>query len=70
MTAFAEFSLTDAALGDDTGDDGVIVDQGGPGIPTASATVPTLSDWGRWMLLLSLGFLAFRHLKRAGGMMK
>ncbi len=41
QVATASFNLTDAGLGDDTGDDGVIVDQGGPGLPPA--TVPPVT---------------------------
>jgi hypothetical protein len=45
------FSITDGGLGDDDlAANGAIVDQGGPGIPGASA-IPTLSEWA--MLLLA-----------------
>lgn len=49
--ATATFTLHDNQLGDDTGDDGVIVDQGGPGNSNAIAPVPTLSEWS--MIALS-----------------
>jgi hypothetical protein len=48
----ASFSLADNLLGDDTGDDGVIVDQGGPGFPAAAYSIPTLSNL--LVLLLSV----------------
>lgn len=49
--ATATFTLNDNQLGDDTGNDGVIVDQGGPGNGQSAAAIPTLSQWG--MILLS-----------------
>ncbi|MHC1623205.1 MAG: choice-of-anchor U domain-containing protein, partial [Candidatus Methanospirareceae archaeon] len=48
-------SFQDDRLGDDTGDDGVIVDQGGPGIPGAVAQVPALTPVG---LLALIGILS------------
>ncbi len=43
----ATFTLVDGQPGDDTGTDGVIVDQGGPGQPgDGLATIPTASPWG------------------------
>lgn len=48
-------SFQDDRLGDDTGDDGKIVDQGGPGTPGAAATVPALTPIG---LLALIGILS------------
>ncbi|HPA51785.1 MAG TPA: DUF11 domain-containing protein [Thermoanaerobaculia bacterium] len=43
----ASFTLVDGQTGDDTGIDGVIVDQGGPGQPGESvATIPVAGPWG------------------------
>jgi hypothetical protein len=64
--AYAEFSLVDGQLGDDTGIDGVIRDQGGPGM--ASVLVPTMTGWGLavfFMLMAgpALWFVRRRHLR-------
>ncbi len=53
--ARARFSLADGVLGDDTGVDGVIVDQGGPGTPLPAASIPTASEW---MLIVMAMLLA------------
>ncbi len=43
----ASFTLFDGQAGDDTGIDGVIVDQGGPGQPVEGvATIPAAGPWG------------------------
>lgn len=43
----ASFTLVDGQTGDDTGIDGVIVDQGGPGQPGENvATIPLAGPWG------------------------
>ena len=58
--AYAEFTLTDGGLGDDTGRDGVIVDQGGPGIPPRSVeSVPTMSEWGMILTVLFMLLASF-----------
>ncbi len=68
--AYAEFTLTDGELGDDTGADGVIVDQGGPGIPAAtganadSTPVPTMSEWGMILTGLFMLFASFVMIRR------
>ena len=48
--AYAEFTLIDGQFGDDTGVDGVIYDQGGPGQPPV--WIPTMTGWG--MIILSI----------------
>ena len=63
--ARARFTLTDGKLGDDTGVDGVIVDQGGPAIPGIES-IPTASEW---MLLLLAALLATAGWFTAGGRM-
>jgi cysteine-rich repeat protein len=60
---FASFTLSDNVVGDDTGDDGVIVDQGGPGFSTA-APVPVASGWGVLGSLLMLLGVGWRRLWR------
>ena len=70
----ATFTITDGGLGDDDlTADGVIVDQGGPGIPGGQvgevAAIPTLGGWGLLLLtgLLMLGFfLTMRASNLAG----
>ncbi len=54
--------LTDGQLGDDTGLDGVIVDQGGPGGPPVS--VPTMNEWGMIIFMIFAGLGAFYYLRR------
>ena len=62
------FTLVDGGLGDDDlAANGVIADQGGPGVPGAPAApmpVPTLSEWA--MALLGL-LLVATGVRRAGG---
>ena len=68
--AYAEFTLIDGGLGDDTGVDGVIVDQGGPGIPAAtgvnadSTPVPTMSEWGIILTGLFMLFASFVMIRK------
>ena len=55
--------LADDRLGDDTGDDGIIVDQGGPSIPQPRAEIiPVNHPWALWFMLLALLALARRPL--------
>ncbi len=77
QVATARFNLTDGGLGDDTGVDGVIVDQGGPALPTAVTPPPVVIPpavnppakpipvFGPWMFVLLstlLGFIgSWRH---------
>lgn len=56
--ARARFTLTDGQLGDDTGVDGEIVDQGGPGAPVTP--IPTASEWMLLMLALALALAGAR----------
>jgi len=62
---YAQFTLTDGSLGDDTdGADNIIYDQGGPGFPGGSTTsVPAMNGFGAAtlsMLLLLAGVYAWR----------
>ena len=57
--------LTDGGIGDDDGvANGVIVDQGGPGIPTAVARVPTLTPIGIIALVGLLSAVAISKIRR------
>ena len=47
----ATLSLGDGLQGDDTGVDGVIVDQGGPGQPGTGEAIPSLQPWGLTLLM-------------------
>jgi hypothetical protein len=56
----ATFSITDGGQGDDDlALNGVIVDQGGPGI-TPGTPIPTLSQWMLALLALGVGAAAWR----------
>lgn len=54
--------LVDGQLGDDTGVDGIIVDQGGPGAP--AAVVPTVDEWGMIIFMILAGFGGVLYLRR------
>ena len=57
--------LTDGGVGDDDGvANGVIVDQGGPGIPTGVARVPTLTPIGILALAGLLAVVAVSRMRR------
>lgn len=58
----ASFVIIDNGTGDDDGTVGIIVDQGGPGQP--SAGVPTVNEWGMVIFVLLAGFGAAYHLRR------
>jgi hypothetical protein len=65
------FSITDGGLGDDDlAANGIVEDQGGPGVPTPAAfvpvQVPALSEWA--LLLLATLTLAagLRGIRRIG----
>jgi hypothetical protein len=60
--ARASFSLADGELGDDTGVDGEIVDQGGPSIP--GAEIPMLSGWLLLVVALMLALAGAWVLRR------
>jgi hypothetical protein len=62
--AYAEFSLTDGQLGDDTGVDGRIVDQGGPGQGQAVMAVPTMTEWGIILFMVLAGTVAVWQMRR------
>jgi hypothetical protein len=58
--------LVDGQLGDDTGIDGVIVDQGGPGQPNGNGAVavPTMSEWGMILFMALAGLSSAYYLRR------
>jgi hypothetical protein len=59
--------LADNRLGDDTGDDGIIVDQGGPASGTSGGppmAVPVDRPWALLLLTLATLLLAHRNLPR------
>ncbi|GIW43126.1 MAG: hypothetical protein KatS3mg077_0408 [Candidatus Binatia bacterium] len=60
---FAAFTLSDGVVGDDTGDDGTIVDQGGPGLANAAA-VPVGAGWGFLGSVIVLVAVAWWYLGR------
>ncbi|MGA7615928.1 MAG: Calx-beta domain-containing protein, partial [Thermoanaerobaculia bacterium] len=62
--ARANFTLTDGTLGDDTGVDGEIIDQGGPIAPASSATaIPTASGWALLLMAMLLAVIAVVRLR-------
>jgi len=63
--AYAEFGLIDGQLGDDTGVDGVIYDQGGPASPgTPVADAPAMNGWGMFLFMLLAGLGAMHRVVR------
>lgn len=56
--ASARFRLTDGAVGDDTGVDGLIFDQGGPGLPQEISAAPLLTPAGLVITLFVLVLVA------------
>ncbi|MBW3672387.1 MAG: IPTL-CTERM sorting domain-containing protein [Acidobacteria bacterium] len=61
--ARANFTLNDGQLGDDTGVDGEIVDQGGPGAPGPMSSIPTTSEWMLLLLMMTLAITGFWKLR-------
>ena len=61
--ARARFTLIDGQLGDDTGIDGQIIDQGGPAVPAPSQSIPTLSEWMMIMMALVLAAVGVSRLR-------
>jgi hypothetical protein len=61
---YAEFDLTDGQIGDDTGVDGTIYDQGGPAQQGGPAVIPTLNEWGMIILSLLMAVSAFIVIQR------
>ena len=58
-------NLQNGQFGDDTGvEDGVIVDQGGPGEPAQATPVPTMNEWGMIVLTVLLGIGSVYYLLR------
>jgi hypothetical protein len=54
--------LQDNVLGDDTGEDGIIVDQGGPAqLPPA---VPTMNEWGMIIFIALAGMGSVYYMRR------
>jgi hypothetical protein len=65
----ATFTITDGARGDDDLTvNGTIVDQGGPGVLADPVVVPTLGEWGAWILsaLMLLGLVGAIRPARKG----
>jgi hypothetical protein len=62
--AMVHFTLTDGEVGDDTGHDGVIVDQGGPGSALRPAPAPALDSLGRILALAVLALLGGVAIRR------
>jgi hypothetical protein len=58
--------LKDGEVGDDTGLDGIIVDQGGPGQPGNGGTVsiPTINEWGMIIFMALAGLVSIYSLRR------
>jgi hypothetical protein len=57
--------LQDGQLGDDTGVDEIIVDEGGPGQTSPSpAAIPTMTEWGMIILIALLGIGSVYYLRR------
>ena len=61
--ARASFTLNDGELGDDTGVDGVIVDQGGPGASDPVNSIPIASEWTLLLLASVLATIGFWKLR-------
>ena len=65
--AYAEFTLRDGELGDDTPADGYIVDAGGPAVSednvSEEVTIPTLTEWGFIFFTLFVGIVAIINIK-------
>lgn len=55
--------LADNALGDDSGNDGIIFDQGGPSDPP-STSIPTMTEWGMIVFIVLAGLGAVYSVKR------
>lgn len=66
--AYAEFGLTDGQTGDDTGVDGIIYDQGGPGQEQAVMAVPTMNEWGMIIFMVLAGGVAVWYMKKEQGL--
>ncbi len=57
--------LEDGQLGDDTGVEGTIVDQGGPALPAAGTVdVPTMNEWGMIIFGCLAGLASALYLRR------
>ncbi len=68
QVATASFMLVDGVLGDDTGVDGLIVDQGGPGRPTIPTPAPAIGRSGLiagFFALLSVAALAMVRRRKS-----
>ncbi|THB80507.1 MAG: IPTL-CTERM sorting domain-containing protein, partial [Desulfobacteraceae bacterium] len=64
-TAFVEYSLADAQLGDGTGFDGIIYDPGGPA--QLDPAIPTLNEWGQIIMVLILAGSSVWMIRRRQG---
>jgi len=61
---YAQFTLTDGQLGDDTSVDGVIFDIGGPAKNRQVHPIPTMNEWGILILLVLTGISGIFYLKK------
>ena len=61
---YAQFTLTDGQLGDDTWVDGVIFDIGGPAKNRQEHPIPTMNEWGILILLVLTGISGIFYLKK------
>ncbi len=57
-------NLWDGQFGDDTGVDGMIVDQGGPGVPLPVGPVLTMTEWGMLILIVLIAIGSVYYLNR------
>jgi uncharacterized repeat protein (TIGR02543 family) len=63
--ATATFTLNDGQLGDDTGVDEWIIDQGGPALPQQTvAAIPTMTEWGMILLMIFIGLTSIYSLRK------
>jgi len=61
---YAEFTLTDGELGDDTWVDGVVFDIGGPGQRVVVRPVPVMGPWGIFVLMALTAFMGGYWIRR------
>jgi len=57
-------TLQDGQLGDDTGIDGIIIDQGGPGQQQQELAVPTMTEWGILVFMVLAGLGSIFYLRK------
>ncbi len=62
--ARATFTLTDGAVGDDTGIDVIIFDQGGPGQLAPAVAIPTMTEWGMIIFVVFAVLAAVYYMRK------